>query len=52
MEIIPQEQERVKKLRKEHGDKKLGDVTVNMVLHAGRISLFIIKLLAARFMVA
>jgi len=29
-EIVPVEQERVKKLRKEHGDKKLGDVTVNM----------------------
>jgi len=30
-QIIPVEQERVKKLRKEHGEKKLGDVTVNMV---------------------
>jgi citrate synthase len=30
-EIIPQEQEKVKKLRKEHGNKSLGAVTIDMV---------------------
>jgi citrate synthase len=30
-EIIPVEQEKVKKLRAEHGKKSLGEVTINMV---------------------
>ena len=30
-EIIPREQERVKKIRKEHGNVKLGEVTVDQV---------------------
>jgi citrate synthase len=30
-EIIPQEQEKVRNLRKEHGNKSLGAVTIDMV---------------------
>ena len=30
-EIIPQEQEKVRNLRKEHGNKSLGPVTIDMV---------------------
>jgi citrate synthase len=30
-EMIPSEQEKVKKLRSEHGNKNLGNVTIDMV---------------------